>query len=60
MKTSAPSKNFLRAHKEFELEDAARYLPQEARHMARGRYFQACPIATAPTGFFAARMRKVS
>jgi 16S rRNA (cytosine967-C5)-methyltransferase len=51
---------FLRAHTEFELEDVARYLPQEARHMARARYFQAVPHRDGTDGFFAARMRKVS
>ena len=51
---------FLREHEEFELEDAARYLPDEARHMARGKYFQALPHRDNTDGFFAARLRKVS
>lgn len=52
--------DFLIQHKEFELEDAARYLPDEARHMMRGKYFQALPHRDNTDGFFAARMRKVS
>ena len=50
---------FLAAHTEFELEDAARYLPQQAKHMVRGKYFQALPQRDNTDGFFAARMRKV-
>lgn len=52
--------NFLAAHKEFELEDAARYLPEAAKHMVRGGYFQALPQRDNTDGFFAARLRKVS
>ena len=44
---------------EFELQDAARYLPRKAKHMARGKYFQALPHRDNTDGFFAARMRKV-
>ena len=51
---------FLREHAEFELEDAARYLPDEARHMARRKYFQTLPHRDNTDGFFAARMRKAS
>lgn len=51
---------FLGAHKEFELQDAAGYLPVEARHMVRGRYFLALPHRDDTDGFFAARMRKVA
>ena len=50
---------FLAQHKEFELEDAARYLPEPARHMVRGKYFQALPHRDNTDGFFAARLRKV-
>ena len=50
---------FLAAHREFELQDAARYLPSGARHMARGKYFQALPQRDNTDGFFAARLRKV-
>lgn len=51
---------FLHEHQEFELEDAARYLPDGARHMARGKYFEALPHRDNTDGFFGARMRKVS
>jgi len=50
---------FLAQHREFELEDAARYLPQPARHMVRGGYFQAWPQRDNTDGFFAVRLRKV-
>ena len=49
---------FLGAHGEFELEDAARYLPSQARHMIHGKYFQALPQRDNTDGFFAARLRK--
>lgn len=52
--------NFLAEHKEFELHDAARYLPESARHMVRGGYFQALPQRDDTDGFFAARLRKAS
>ena len=51
--------SFLAAHAEFELQEAARYLPHEAKHMARGKYFQALPHRDNTDGFYAARMRKV-
>jgi 16S rRNA (cytosine967-C5)-methyltransferase len=51
--------SFLAAHAEFELQGAARYLPRKAKHMARGKYFQALPHRANTDGFFAARMRKV-
>jgi 16S rRNA (cytosine967-C5)-methyltransferase len=50
--------NFVTRHKQFELEDAAGYLPNTAKHMVRGRYFQALPQRDNTDGFFAARMRK--
>jgi 16S rRNA (cytosine967-C5)-methyltransferase len=52
--------HFLRRHQEFELQDAARYLPDGAGQMARDKYFQALPHRNNTDGFFAARMRKVS
>ena len=52
--------SFLNKHEEFELEDAARYLPGSASHMVRGKYYQALPHRDNTDGFFAARMRKVS
>jgi 16S rRNA (cytosine967-C5)-methyltransferase len=51
--------SFLGQHREFELEDASRYLPEPARHMVRGEYFQALPQRDNTDGFFAARLRKV-
>ncbi|HEX6769155.1 MAG TPA: 16S rRNA (cytosine(967)-C(5))-methyltransferase RsmB [Candidatus Binatia bacterium] len=52
--------NFLRKHSQFELTEAARYLPESARHMVRDKYFQALPQRDDTDGFFAARMRKVA
>ena len=52
------TENFLANHPEFELQDAARYLPEMAKHMVRGKYFQALPHRDNTDGFFAARMRK--
>jgi 16S rRNA (cytosine967-C5)-methyltransferase len=51
--------SFLAHHKEFELEDAARYLPGQATHMVWEKYFVALPHRDNTDGFFAARMRKV-
>jgi 16S rRNA (cytosine967-C5)-methyltransferase len=50
---------FLAQYKEFELEDAARYLPGQATYMVRGKFFVALPQRDNTDGFFAARMRKV-
>ncbi len=50
--------NFLARHPEFELQDAARYLPEPATELVRGAYFQALPQRHGTDGFFAARMRK--
>ena len=52
--------NFLRQNSQFELTEAARYLPDSARHMVRGEYFQALPQRDDTDGFFAARMGKVA
>jgi 16S rRNA (cytosine967-C5)-methyltransferase len=52
--------NFLRQNRQFELTEAARYLPEPARHMVRDKYFQALPQRDDTDGFFAARMRKVA
>ena len=52
--------SFLAGHSGFELQDAAGYLPHKAKHMVRGKYFQALPHRDDTDGFFAARMRKVS
>jgi len=51
---------FVRDNSQFELTEAARYLPQSARHMVHGKYFQALPQRDDTDGFFAARLRKVS
>jgi 16S rRNA (cytosine967-C5)-methyltransferase len=51
-------KIFLAQHPEFELQDAAGYLPQQARHMVQGKFFQALPQRDNTDGFFAARVRK--
>jgi 16S rRNA (cytosine967-C5)-methyltransferase len=50
---------FLAQHKEFELEDAARYLPGQAAHMGRDQFFVALPQRDNTDGFFTARLRKV-
>jgi 16S rRNA (cytosine967-C5)-methyltransferase len=50
---------FLAGHKEFVLEDAAGYLPEQAKLLLRGGYFVALPHRLNSDGFFAARMRKV-
>jgi 16S rRNA (cytosine967-C5)-methyltransferase len=51
---------FLAEHPEFELQEAARYLPIQARRMVRGKFYQALPQRDHTDGFFAARMRKGS
>ena len=51
---------FLAEHPEFELQEAARYLPIQARQMVRDKFFQALPQRDHTDGFFAARMRKAS
>ena len=51
--------SFLADYSEFELQDAASYLPSTAKHMTRGSYFQALPHRDRTDGFFAARLRKV-
>ena len=52
--------NFLKAHPEFELENAAGYLPEQAKPLVQGSYFLALPHRHNTDGFFAARMRKVA
>lgn len=49
---------FLSEQREFELEEAARYLPLQARHMVQGAFYQALPQRDGTDGFFAARLRK--
>lgn len=52
--------SFLAERREFELQEAASYLPLEAQAMARGSFYQALPQRDDTDGFFAARLRKVS
>lgn len=51
---------FLKRHKEFELQDPAGYLPAQAEPLVQGHYFLALPHRHNTDGFFAARMRKVA
>ena len=51
---------FLKRHKEFELQDPAGYLPAQAKPLAQRHYFLALPHRHNTDGFFAARMRKVA
>jgi 16S rRNA (cytosine967-C5)-methyltransferase len=51
---------FLSEHREFELEEAASYLPLQARRMVQGAFYQALPQRDGTDGFFAARLRKAS
>lgn len=51
---------FLDTHKEFELQDAAGYLPEQAASMAQRGYFVTLPHLHNSDGFFAARMRKAA
>ncbi len=50
---------FLGRHREFVLEDAASYLPNEAKQLVRGKYFMALPHRHDTDGFFAARLKRV-
>ena len=52
--------DFLEHHREFVLDNAASYLPENARALVRGRYFMALPQRHNTDGFFGARLRKVS
>ena len=51
--------SFLTAHREFELENAAGYLPEQAQSMVQGSYFLALAHRHNTDGFFAARMGMV-
>jgi 16S rRNA (cytosine967-C5)-methyltransferase len=51
---------FLKRHPQFELQDAADYLPDQAKPLVENRYFRALPHRHNTDGFFAARMRKVA
>jgi 16S rRNA (cytosine967-C5)-methyltransferase len=52
--------SFLARHPGFELENAERYLPGEAKKMARANYFETLPNRDDTDGFFAARMKRIS
>jgi 16S rRNA (cytosine967-C5)-methyltransferase len=52
--------SFLARHPAFELENAARYLPDEAKKMIRANYFETLPNRDETDGFFAARMKRIS
>ena len=52
--------DFLACHREFVLQDAARYLPDHAKQLVRENYFMALPHKHDTDGFFAARLRRVS
>jgi 16S rRNA (cytosine967-C5)-methyltransferase len=51
--------DFLKSHRQFELEDAADYLPEQAKPLVQDGYFRPLPHRHNTDGFFAARMRKV-
>ena len=50
---------FLGRHREFVAEDAASYLPDQAKPLVRGKYFMALPHRHDTDGFFAARLKRV-
>lgn len=52
--------DFLKYQEGFVLEEAAGYLPDQAKSLLRGSYFMAWPHRHDTDGFFAARLRKVA
>lgn len=52
--------DFLACHREFVLEDAARYLPDQAKQLVNENYFMALPHKHDTDGLFAARLRRVA
>jgi 16S rRNA (cytosine967-C5)-methyltransferase len=48
----------LEGRRDLVLEEASRYLPEEARQLASGKFFLTLPHRHNTDGFFAARMRK--
>ena len=50
--------DFLARQKDFTLESAGSYLPEQARHLVQGKYFSTLPHKHNTDGFFAARMKK--
>jgi 16S rRNA (cytosine967-C5)-methyltransferase len=51
--------DFLASHREFALDDADKYLPEQAKELINGDYFMALPHKHDTDGFFAARLRRV-
>ena len=52
--------DFLARYGEFVLENAARYLPDQAKQLVKENYFMALPHKHDTDGFFAARLRRVA
>ena len=52
--------DFLVCHREFVLDEAAPYLPDQAKSLVREKYFMALPHKHDTDGFFAARLRRVA
>lgn len=50
--------DFLRRHSDFELDDASRYLPDDARMLVSGKFLLTLPHQHDTDGFFAARVKK--
>jgi 16S rRNA (cytosine967-C5)-methyltransferase len=57
---SAVIENLMHRRPEFELQNAADYLPEQARPLAQDGYFRPLPHRHNTDGFFAARIRKVA
>jgi len=51
--------DFLASHREFALDDAEEYLPEQAKELINGEYFMALPHKHDTDGFFAARLRRI-
>ena len=51
---------FLACHRGFVLENAASYLPDQAKQLVREKYFMTLPHKHDTDGFFAARLRRVT
>ena len=57
-KTGQPVVLTVNGKAELVVQDAASYLPQRAKDMVRGSFFQALPQRDNTDGFFAARLKK--
>jgi 16S rRNA (cytosine967-C5)-methyltransferase len=51
---------FLACHREYVLDEAAGYLPDQAKKLVKKKYFMALPHKHDTDGFFAARLRRVT